>query len=406
MKLKFPQILISLLIVIAVTFSVGFVKVASLPESLSITSSKLELNSLDNNNLKSNIIYTVETFNNTNTLKEDLDLNVKLFGIIPVKTVTVNLKPDIKLIPGGKPIGIKLYTEGIIVVGFSDVDTNDGNKESPGIASGIEIGDVLLEANGEKLNEINTLSSVILKSKGNKIKLKIKRREKTENITVSPVLSSGEYKVGLWVRNTTSGVGTLTFYDEKSGVFGALGHPINDIDTGKLLTIREGSSYDAKIISVEKGEKGNPGELRGIFHEKDQVGSLSKNSFSGVYGKSEKMKNQCKNLKPISIGRQNEVKEGPAKILTCVDGVETKEYSINIEKVINQTKPSPKSMVIKVTDKELLEKTGGIVQGMSGSPIIQNGKIVGAVTHVFVNNPTMGYGIYIEWMLKDGNVAS
>ncbi|MEG0641061.1 MAG: SpoIVB peptidase [Clostridium sp.] len=408
MKFKFPRILITLLIIIALTFTFAFVKVASLPNVVKITNDKVEIIKLKNNKFRSNFIYTVETFNNNTIKNKDMNLNVKLFGVIPVKTVTLNLQPEINIIPGGKPIGIKLLTEGIIVVGFSDVESENGSKLSPGVEAGIEIGDILIEANGKKLEDINTLSNVIISSKGEKINFKIKRKDKITNISLKPTKTNeaSDYKIGLWVRNSTSGVGTLTFYEEKTGVFGALGHPINDIDTGKLLTIREGIAYDAKIISVEKGEKGDPGELRGIFSERDKTGILNKNTFSGIYGKSSNIMKISSSNEAIPIARQSQIKEGPAKILTCVDGTEVKKYDIIIEKLNSQTKPSPKSMVIKVVDKELLSKTGGIVQGMSGSPIIQNNKVVGAVTHVFVNNPSMGYGIYIEWMLKEVNLAS
>ncbi|KMT21359.1 SpoIVB peptidase [Clostridium cylindrosporum] len=409
MKIKYTKILITLSIIIAVTFSFAFVKVASLPSVVKITNNKLELVNLSDKKLKSNFIYTVEAFSkNSSTSNQNINLNVKLFGLIPVKKVTLNLKPEVKVIPGGKPVGIKLLTEGIIVVGFSDVETKNGKKESPGVGAGIEIGDILLEANGEELVDINTLSNTISKSKGKIVKFKIKRKDSIISKSINPIESdeSSQYKIGLWVRNSTSGVGTLTFYEENSGKFGALGHPINDVDTGKMLSIKEGSTYNAKIISVEKGEKGKPGELRGVFTEKDKVGSLNKNTFSGVYGISPEMWSDLQSKKAIPIARQSEVKEGPAKILACVDGTETKEYDIIIERLNSQTKPSPKSMIIKVIDNELLEKTGGIVQGMSGSPIIQDGKLVGAVTHVFVNKPNMGYGIYIEWMLNEVKLAS
>lgn len=407
MKLKCPKVLLTLLMIIIVTFSFAFVKVASLPSAISVTSGNMGLENLSNDKLKSNLIYTVETFSQSTALdKSDVGLDVKLFGLIPVKKVTLNVKPEVKVIPGGNPVGIKLSTEGIIVVGFSDIETSSGAEKSPGVAAGMEIGDIILEANGEKLSDIAKLSSIVGKSNGEAIKVKVKSKGKIVDTSITPIKQndSDGYKIGLWVRNSTSGVGTLTFYDENSGKFAALGHPINDVDTGKLIPIKEGSAYNAKIISIEKGEKGNPGELRGVFTEKDKIGKLNKNTFSGIYGNLNTT--GIKEKQAIPIGRQSEIKEGPAKILACVDGTNTEEYSVNIEKLNSQTKPSPKSMVLKVTDERLLEKTGGIVQGMSGSPIIQNGKLVGAVTHVFVNKPDMGYGIYIEWMLSETNIAS
>ena len=406
MKIKCPKFFLCAVIVIAVMLSGIFVKIASLPSTVSLTNNK-DLISLSKDKLKSNLIYTVdsiETFNNS--LDNQKNLKVKLFGLIPIKNVSLNLGPEIKVIPGGETLGIKLLTDGIIVVGFSDIEEVDGERENPALKADIEIGDVIIEANGVKLNEINTLSDIIANSGGKNIILKIKRKNDLLDIKVIPIKQkeSSEYKIGLWVRNSTSGIGTLTFYEEKSGVFGALGHPINDVDTGKILTLKEGTTHNAKIMSVEKGEKGDPGELKAIFDENKKIGTLNKNTFSGVYGRISDINSICENKKPMFIARQSEVKEGPAKILACVNGGKVKEYDINIEKLTTQSKPSSKSMIIKVVDKELLETTGGIVQGMSGSPIIQNNKIIGAVTHVFVNRPNMGYGIYIEWMLKEAAI--
>lgn len=206
------------------------------------------------------------------------------------------------------------------------------------------------------------------------------------------------------MRDSTTGVGTLTFYDDKTKTFAALGHPITDIDTGVTLKVDKGEIVPSSIISIKKGLKGNPGELKGIFlDDKDPIGNIKNNTECGIFG------NVNNNIiydynRKMKVALRDEIKEGPAYILTTIQGERPKKYSINIEKLLPQGEAGPKSMLIKVTDKELLNKTGGIVQGMSGSPIIQNDKIVGAVTHVLINKPDTGYGIYIEWMLRDSNI--
>ena len=222
------------------------------------------------------------------------------------------------------------------------------------------------------------------------------------------LVKEGEgYKLGLWVRDSTAGIGTLTFYDEGTDTFGALGHPITDGDTNTTFTIKDGDLLSASILSVRKGEKGIPGELRGLFvNEKSSIGTIESNSSSGIFGNTNKPLVNPIFSEPMSVGFRNEVVEGPATIITTVDEEGPKEYDIEIVKLLQQDKCGPKSMIIRVTDEELLSKTGGIVQGMSGSPIIQNNKIVGAVTHVLINKPDIGYGIYIEWMLEEAGIIN
>lgn len=321
-----------------------------------------------------------------------------------IKITAANLVPQIKLIPGGQPIGVKLNVNGVFVVGFSDIETANKRKQSPAVINGIEIGDSIIKVDGQNLNSSRQLANIINNSQGKKINFKIQRKDKVLDISFKPIQSkyNNEYKIGLWVRDSTAGVGTLTFYDPATSKFGALGHPINDVDTGTLLPVKDGKIYKAKIISVEYGERGKPGELKGMFSEEDEIGILQKNTTEGIYGNINNIYGK-NNLytNAIPVARQSEIKEGPAKILTSINGSVVKEYDVNIERLYSQSKPNSKSMVLKITDKELLNKTGGIVQGMSGSPIIQNGKLIGAVTHVFVNKPEMGYGIYIEWMLRE-----
>jgi stage IV sporulation protein B len=344
-----------------------------------------------------------------NKVEKDRKASVNVLGVFPIKSVSIkSVSNDIVLYPGGQPIGVKLSTKGVLVVALSDIKTEGGKTTSPAAVAGIQIGDNIIKINGLTMKNSEQTQNQINNCEGKDLKVLIERKGEQIETVIKPVKSSDDnkYKVGLWIRDSTAGVGTLTFYDEKSGVFAALGHPITDVDTGTILNINSGEIISSSIISVKKGLRGSPGELKGIFvNEEDTLGKIQKNTECGIFGKSEtKLIN--KSSKPMKVALRSEIKEGPAKILTTIDGEEPKFYDIQIEKLLAQDNPGPKSMVIKVTDEKLLQKTGGIVQGMSGSPIIQDNKIVGAVTHVLINKPDVGYGIYIEWMLKDANILS
>lgn len=349
-----------------------------------------------------------DSLNSSNKVNFKKDkVNVSILGILPVKTVNLKSVPKIKLYPGGQPVGIKLSTKGVLIVGFSDINTMQGKISSPAAKAGIQIGDNLIKVNNENIVSSKDLANKIGKYKNNELNLTIERKGKLIEKKVEKIKSEDDesYKIGLWVRDSTAGIGTLTFYYDKGKEFAALGHPITDVDTGTILKINSGNLINSSVVSVRKGVKGTPGEIRGIFVDEDTpIGSIYKNTICGVFGKSS---NDIKNSnfnKPLEIGLRNEIKAGEAQILTTINGNKPEVYSIQIEKLFDQQEPGPKSMVIRVTDQRLLNKTGGIVQGMSGSPIIQNGKIVGAVTHVLVNRPEVGYGIYIEWMLKSAGI--
>jgi stage IV sporulation protein B len=235
------------------------------------------------------------------------------------------------------------------------------------------------------------------------VTLKINRKGNIVYAKIHPVLAKEDekYKLGLWVRDHTAGIGTLTFYSTDKRFYAALGHAITDVDTGDILSVNNGQIMKSRIISINKGKRSSPGELRGIFLEEvDNIGNIEKNTEYGIYGK---VYNNINDMvgKPIPIGYQSQVKEGSAKILTTIDNTGVKEFDIQIVKKVEQKNPNQKGMIIKVVDKDLLNKTGGIVQGMSGSPIIQNGKLIGAVTHVFVNDPSKGYAVYAEWMINE-----
>ncbi|WP_297422165.1 SpoIVB peptidase [Clostridium sp.] len=344
---------------------------------------------------------TINKINN-----KDDQYEIKFLGMIPLKSLQIQKIRDLELYPGGNPIGVRVNSEGVLIVGYSDIVINNKKEESPGKAGGLEIGDIILKVNGEEMENSLDLLKTIKECDKEDIKVDILRNG--ENFTKVIRLkkeNNKDYKIGLWIRDSTAGVGTLTFYDAKSKKFGALGHPITDCDTNEPFLIKKGDVLESSIISVRKGEKGSPGELKGIFlNEQKPTGNIEKNTQSGIFGEIKNNIALNQNIKPLKVGFRDEITTGKAKIITTIDESGPQEFDIEIEKLLNQSTAGSKSMVIKITDQKLLEKTGGIVQGMSGSPIIQNGKIVGAVTHVLINKPDTGYGIYIEWMLQDAGV--
>lgn len=321
----------------------------------------------------------------------------KLFNFIPVKKVNVSVVPRRYVIPSGEAIGVKIYADGVLVVGISDVTDKKGRIFAPAKDAGIEVGDRIVEVNGKKIKDTDDFVEIINDEKG-KVRISLIRGDDIKEVKLSAAYSGEDdsYKVGLWVRDSTAGIGTLTFYDPKTFSFSALGHGICDSDTGSLMTVREGSVNACNIRSVIKGEKGVAGELLGDFAGK-KIGKIQVNSQCGIRGKVQSIPDRM----PLPVASRFEISEGNAEILCDIDGTGPGEYEIEITKVSRLASDAGKNLVIRVTDPDLIEKTGGIVQGMSGSPIIQNGKLVGAVTHVFVNDPTRGYGIFIENMLAE-----
>jgi len=324
-------------------------------------------------------------------------VTVNLFGLFPVRQIEVDVREEIRLIPGGQAVGVALATKGVLVVGVSDV-----SGQSPAQAAGLKPGDVLESINGQALTSSEQLSSLVASAKGSPLSIIYQREGKSHTAHLTPLVdsSSGLWRIGAWVRDSTAGVGTLSYYNPQNQSYGALGHAINDGDTGKLLPIRMGSLLKADIVDVRRGQKGTPGELRGSFL-RDQVilGDIDLNTPLGIYGDMDRPVSNPLYPDGLPVGYQETIKPGPATILSTVDGNGIREYEVEITHVNRQSSPGAKSMVIHVTDPDLLSRTGGIVQGMSGSPIIQNGHIIGAVTHVFVDDPTRGYGIFIENML-------
>ena len=325
--------------------------------------------------------------------------DLKFGGIIPVKSVKVSVVENLKVVPGGQCIGVKLHTEGLLVVGVASFARFDGNMVSPARDAGIRQGDLVKEVDGNIVDKASDFASVVEKSGGKPVTVTVKRDGEMHQYSVTPCLDgNNKLKLGIWVRSSVAGIGTLTFYNPQTKKYGALGHGITDSDTGEVVPIEKGEILDAEIVSVVKGQRGIPGELRGSFSGDDKIGTVENNTECGIYGTASDEK--LFGSEALDVASRSEVKEGSAQILSSIDGVDVKAYDIEIQRVSHQRYAEKKCMIIKVTDSELLNQTGGILQGMSGSPIIQNGKIVGAVTHVFVNDPTRGYGIFIENMLK------
>lgn len=349
---------------------------------------------------------TILTASNINKEKINSEgtnnLNLNLFGTIPVKEVNVNVIPKTMVVPLGNAIGMKLYTKGVLVVGMSQIETDKNEKKKPYENSGIEQGDTILEINNNIVGNTEELIKEVENSKGNTINIKYLRDDKTMQTDITPVKSKNTYKIGLWVRDAAAGVGTLTFYEPSTNLFMALGHGISDIDTEEIVNIANGELVTANIVSITKGRKGYPGEIRGTIDEGKTIGTIYKNTNFGVYGMV-KNKNylEADLTQEMEVAPRNEIKEGKAQIICQLENSTKKKYDIEIEKVYINNNQNNKSMLIKITDKELLEKTGGIIQGMSGSPIIQEEKFVGAVTNVLVNDPTQGYGVFADIMIKE-----
>ena len=328
-------------------------------------------------------------------------LKLSLFGDIKIKDVNVAVVPKTTVIPLGTAIGMKLYTKGVLVVGISQIKDENNEKKKPYENSGIEQGDTILAVNNNEISNTDELIEEVNKSNGNQISIKYMKNNETLETSITPVKSKDEYKIGLWVRDAAAGVGTLTFYEPSTNSFMALGHGISDIDTEKIVDIANGELITANIVSIKKGEKGEPGEIKGTIDSGNKIGNISENTNLGVYGiVTNKSYLNLGNSSEMEVATRSEIKEGKAQIICQLDNSGKKLYDIEIEKTYTMNNEDNKSMLIKVVDEELLEKTGGIIQGMSGSPVIQNGKFVGAVTNVLVNDPTRGYAIFADMMIK------
>ena len=344
----------------------------------------------------------------------DYELEVKAFGLFPVKTARVKVSQRRYVTVGGGIFGIRLYTRGVLIVGSEEIETASGAVD-PAARAGLKKGDIILEINGSPVSRNNDISSAVESSGGDEVELLIERAGKKQTVKLLPARSKvdSKFKAGLWVRDSSAGIGTVTFYDRKNGIFAGLGHAVCDVDTGEELPISGGDAVNAAVKGCYKGKDGSPGELCGVFAP-GEIGELYENCGIGVYGAFGELPKTGE--MPVAIA--DEVKTGKAQIISTVDADGISEhrawravyadgpqyYDIEITKIY--TKSGQRNMIIEVRDKRLIEKTGGIVQGMSGSPIVQNGMLVGAVTHVFINDPLKGYAIFAQTMAEEAERIS
>ncbi len=332
-------------------------------------------------------------------------INVSAFGIFPVKRIQIVTMRDREIIPCGHSIGVMLNVKGVLIVGFCDVLDDDGAMFSPARSAGLSAGDFVLKVDGTDIRNASHLASIINHSDGSPMVFTVQRNDIVKDIEVKPIKDKQDdlYHVGIWGRDSSSGIGTLTYIDPLNGNFGALGHPISDGDTGKILQVDHGDIFRSRVVQIHKGLAGQPGEFKGQFSGSiDRLGSIERNCPYGLFGIIDQKDRVDMSYKAKKVAANHEIVKGPARILTTIDSKGVQEFDCEIVK-INYDDNTTKNMVIKITDKVLLDKTGGIVQGMSGSPLIQNDKIIGAITHVFVNDPSTGHAVFISSMLQNGH---
>lgn len=389
-----------LIVIILMIIYVYICNISMLPNNIVLMQGELlNLNTVFGINLKSSETMQASSNLNKKIVEKTgkLDLNLNLFNLFSVKDVTINVIPKTTVIPVGKAIGMKMYTEGVLVVGMSEIE---GKK--PYENSGIEAGDTILEINNTKINSTDELIECVNSSKGERIEIKYISDEEEKTVNIKPVKTSeNEYKLGLWVRDAAAGVGTLTFYEPSTGNFASLGHGINDVDTYELIHVANGELVTTNILDIVKGTDGTPGEIRGSIDNGITLGKIYKNTSFGVYGNISNVGIlNFNNSKEIEVANRSEIKTGKAEIMCELENGKIDTYEIEIQKIFTENNQNNKSMLIKVTDENLIEKTGGIIQGMSGAPIIQDGKFIGAVTHVLVNDSKTGYAVFADLMIK------
>lgn len=329
------------------------------------------------------------------------EMELKLMGVIPFKNVNLEVVQDKNLIPAGIPIGIYVKTQGVLVIDTGKFKDIDGNWQKPSEYV-LNSGDYIESVNAVPVRNKKDFVSQIATCEGEELVLGILRQNEAIQVKLKPEKNEqGEYKAGIWVRDSAQGIGTLTFLDEENG-YGALGHGINDIDTSELMEMESGTLYTTKILNVLPGKSGTPGELTGMiqYSQENILGDIQKNTAKGIFGKGNEELLENIHQAPVPIGLKQDIQLGPAQIV-CTVNDERKTYEVAIRKLDYAKENTNRGIILEVTDEELLSVTGGIVQGMSGAPIIQNGKLIGAVTHVLVQDPTMGYGIFIETMLDN-----
>ena len=326
-------------------------------------------------------------------------IRCKWLGVLPLKTIKVHTVEKQEVLVSGSPVGIYMETKGVLVIDSGEITDREGIRRTPAEHI-IQSGDYICEIDGKVLTGKRQLMQLVRENQGEPMELQVIRHQETIKLEMTPVeTEDGSYKLGIWVRDNIQGIGTLT-YVEPNGTFGALGHGISDADTGERLEISDGDLYRADILSIRKGTAGIPGELRGVinYREENRIGTICGNSQYGIRGQMEPGK-YTESMKKIPTGLKQEIQTGKAEI-RCDIGDGIREYQCEILEIDSNAKDTNKCFVLRITDDDLLSRTGGIVQGMSGSPVLQNGKLIGAITHVFVNDPTKGYGIFIENMME------
>ncbi len=335
--------------------------------------------------------------NTLSAVGREYSVNLKAFGLIPFSTVNVEVVDEMQVVVLGSPFGMKLYTKGVLVVDMTDVNTSGGTY-NPARQAGIKKGVYIISVNGTKIYTNEDLGNIVEKSGGAKMNFLVMREGKKIHINFCAARDSetGNYKIGVWIKDSSAGIGTLTFYSPATNIVCGLGHGICDEDTGTLLEVKSGELVDGQIISVQKGEVGSPGKLNGKLGYKT-IGDINLNTEQGVYAN---LNGEVDMSNLVEIALKHEIKDSDAKILCTVDGEEPKYYDCKIKLRSSAFHSKIQNMVVTVTDKELLNKTGGIIQGLSGSPLLQNGKLIGAVTHVLIDDPTKGYAIFAENMLE------
>lgn len=422
MRGKFRGLLCSILVLLSGLLSYQAQGIMQLPDKQSVVVGeplKVEFSAPFQKTLKSQI-FEYETF--TRQYKNvDLDasscpiatepgqyqVKLSLFGIIPVRDVLVSVVPQVMVIPGGQSIGVLLRAQGLIVVGHSAVFDQSGNQVNP--SADLKEGDVILKIDGEVIRSDGQFRDAVAQAgaSGRALTVEVERNGETFVTSVNPVFCRDtlRYRVGLLIRDSTVGIGTLTFYEPESMVYGALGHMVTDYGSTSPIEISDGEIIDADVQSIHRGKKGQPGEKIGILiGDKKVNGTITKNSRLGIFGDLKKVVTNGSYNEPIPVAMADQIHEGQAEILTVIEDDKVERFEIQIVRINPQARNDGKAMVIKITDQRLLEKTGGIVQGMSGSPIIQDNKLIGAVTHVFVNDPTKGYGTPAQWMVEESGL--
>lgn len=390
-------ILVSIFILTSLFFPYDiFIK---LEDGMFVTTDEFE-EMLDGNFFISSSFKPASKIEESNEYDEYL-VDFKLFNNFTIKKLRVNVVEPDRYFAGGNSLGFSLQSKGVILIGGNYILSNSGIVK-PFENSRLQSGDIITHINNIEINCVSDINDILNEYQGGELLLTVKRAGEIIKVGIEPALDkmSNTYKLGLWVKEDAVGIGTLTFINATTKRFGSLGHSINDSETNESVEISGGNIYKGKILGVKKGVSGKAGELIGTFNREDVRGVVDKNNEYGVYGYVDNVSDFTTNKTSIEIGGRMSATPGNAKILSCINGETIEEFDIEIIKTNFQSSSNQKSMVIRVVDEDLIERTGGIVQGMSGSPIIQNGKLIGAVTHVFVNDATKGFGLYIDWMLE------